>query len=113
MLVITIRGSRGGGLVRTYPARIWVEESPPHPIFQHIFHFSTSVQEDTKHSLSQVYYACVFFCLCWFCGVVCHCVFLRDRRNDQGWMEIDQRCAQRAELGVSTRDIDILENWIR
>lgn len=70
----------------SYPAGIWIEKPPPDPILANFFHFAAAVQEDPKHPLPQIYNTHILFCFCRFGRIIGHGVFLRDWRNNQGWM---------------------------
>lgn len=70
----------------SYPARIWVEKSPPDAILADFSHLSASVQKDAEHPFPEVYDAHVFFGFGRLCCVISHGMFLGDWRDDQGRM---------------------------
>ncbi len=92
-----------------YPACIGIQKPPPHTILQHFSHAPTSVQEDGQHALAQLNNARIFLRLCGLRRIVGHRVLLRDRRDDEGRMEVDQRSPQRVELGVPPADFNTLD----
>lgn len=56
----------------TYPACIWIEESPPHPVFPHFPHLLAAVEEHRQHPFAKVDDANVFFRLGRLGSIVCH-----------------------------------------
>lgn len=95
----------------TYPASVWIEESPVHSICQDVFHLPTPVQEDSQHALSELYYSSIFLCFCWLRGIVGHCMLLWYWGNDQRRVEVDQRCAQGSKFRISALDFKTLLSY--
>lgn len=73
----------------TYPAYVGVQESPPNAILPDLLHSATSVQENSQHTLAQVDNGRILLGFGRFGSVIRHGVFLRDRWDNKGWMEVD------------------------
>lgn len=101
-------GTRGEK--ESYPAGIGVEKPPPDTVFDNFLHSPTSVEENSKHALSLVNYTSIFLGLCWLRSVIRHGMLLWDWRNHQGWMQVDKSRSERTELGISPRDLYILDH---
>lgn len=93
----------------TYPARIGVQKAPPHAILANVLHPPTTVQEDSEHAFAELYYALVLLSFCRLGSVVSHGVLLRDGRDNEGGMQVNERLTQRRELGVSTAHFEVLQ----
>lgn len=93
----------------SYPAGIGVKKPPPNTVFDDFLHSPTSVEENSEHALSLVNYTSIFLGLCWLGSVIRHGMLLWDRGNHQGWMQIDQSGSEGTELGISPRDLYILD----
>lgn len=106
----TLKPSSGRGNLGAppYPACVRIQEPPPHSVLPNFPHLPTPIKEDAEHSLPQIDYAHVFLRLGGFSGVVCHRVFFGYRRNNEGRMEIDKGCTERAELRIPTMNLKIL-----
>lgn len=70
----------------TYPACVWVQESPPYAICSDCIHATTPVQEYSEHAFSKIDNLVVLLGTRRICGVIGHSVLLRDRGDDQGGM---------------------------
>lgn len=93
---------------RSYPARVGIQEPPPYPVLSNLLHLPASVQEDAKHPLPQINNARVFFRFRRLGGVVGHGVLFGYGRYYEGGMEVDQRGAERAKLGIPPANLEIL-----
>lgn len=77
--------------VMSYPARIWVQETPPHSIGADLFHSATAIQKHCKHALAQVDNLLVLLRVRRVGRVVCHGMFFRYWWDDKGRMESGER----------------------
>jgi len=80
-------------VLQTYPARVRIQEAPPHSIIKHLLHAPATVQKYSQHALTKLYDALVLLCLGRFRRVVGHGVLLWDGRYHQGRVQADQCCA--------------------
>ena len=83
-----------------YPACVWIKEPPEDTILHDFLHGSATVEEDSQHTLPQLYYTGILLCFCRSCGIVCHRMLLRYRRYDKGRVQADQCRSQRSKFGV-------------
>lgn len=74
---------------RSYPASVWIQESPPDSVLPNFLHLPTPVEENTEHSLPQIDYAHILLRFGGFSGIVCHRVFFGYRRDYESRMEIN------------------------
>lgn len=74
----------------TYPAHVGIQESPPNIILPNLLHLAASIQENTQHTLPEVDYGRIFFGFGWFGGIVCHCMLLGNRWDNESRMDVDQ-----------------------
>lgn len=74
----------------TYPAYVGVQESPPNAILSDLLHSTTSVQENSQHTLAQVDNGRILLGFGRFGSVICHSVFLWDGWDNKGRMEVGQ-----------------------
>jgi hypothetical protein len=75
-------------ILSAYPANVWIEESPPDSILPNFLHPATPIQEDGKHPFAQINNGGVFLGFGRLGSIICHCMLLWDRGDDQGRMKV-------------------------
>lgn len=75
----------------SYPARVGIQEAPPHSIGAELLHPATAVQKHRQHALAQINNLLVLLGVRRVGRVICHGVFLRNGRDDEGRMKSNER----------------------
>lgn len=91
-----------------YPARIRVKKAPPHPVRPDLLVSPTSIQEHRQHALPQVDDLLVLLRIRRVGRIICHSVFLGDRRDNQGGVKSNEGISKRGKLRIPSANLEIL-----
>lgn len=92
----------------TYPARVGIQKPPPNSICAHLLHAPAAIQEDSKHTLSEVNDLLVLLCVGRVGCVVGHGMLFRNRRNYESGMESGKGVAKRRKFRISPPNNEVL-----